>query len=106
MRSDWVAKRAGDRNKTQMHYARRGIFTEEMAYVAERERVQPEVARSEVARGRLVIPANGTHVNLAPLVIGLALGRKLNANTRNSAVTTDVDAELRNQGIAVKDGAE
>ena len=50
MRSPWLSKRAGDPNKSQMHYARRGIVTEEMMYVAERERVGPELVRAEVAR--------------------------------------------------------
>ena len=51
MRSPWVSKRAGDPNKSQMHYARKGVITEEMIFVAERERVQPELVRAEVARG-------------------------------------------------------
>jgi phosphomethylpyrimidine synthase len=106
MRSDWVAKRAGDQNKTQMHYARRGVVTEEMTVVAERERVQPDVVRSEVARGRLVIPANVNHTNLVPMGIGVALGCKVNANIGNSAVTSDVDGELRKLAIAMKYGAD
>jgi hypothetical protein len=61
MRTEWVSRRAGDRNKTQMHYARKGVVTEEMAYVAEREKVAPELVRDEVARGRMVIPANVRH---------------------------------------------
>ncbi len=73
MRSPWVSRRAGDPNKTQMHYARQGIVTEEMTYVAERERVQPDLVRAEVARGRMVIPANVNHVNLEPMGIGIAL---------------------------------
>ncbi len=106
MRSDWVAKRAGHRVKTQLFYARQGTITEEMAYVAERERVLPEVVRSEVARGRLVIPANVNHLNLAPMGIGIALGCKVNANIGNSAVTSDVEGELRKLDVAVKYGAD
>jgi phosphomethylpyrimidine synthase len=106
MRSDWVARRTGDPVKTQLHYARQGVVTEEMTYVAERERVLPEVVRSEVALGRLVIPANVNHANLAPMGIGIALACKVNANIGNSAVTSDVDGELRKLDVAVKYGAD
>jgi phosphomethylpyrimidine synthase len=106
MRSQWVSKREGDRTRTQMHYARRGVVTEEMAHVAERERVAPELVRSEVARGRLVIPANVNHVNLEPMGIGVALSCKVNANIGNSAVTGDAQGELRKLGVAIKYGAK
>jgi phosphomethylpyrimidine synthase len=106
MRSEWVQKRAGDPCKTQMHYARHGIVTEEMAYVANRERVQAELVRAEVARGRLVIPANIHHVNLEPMGIGVALACKVNANIGNSAVTSDVTGELGKLRMAVKYGAD
>jgi phosphomethylpyrimidine synthase len=106
MRSPWVSKRTGDPNKTQMHYARKGIVTEEMVYVAERERVLPELVRAEVARGRLVIPANVNHLNLEPMGIGIALSCKVNANIGNSAVTGDAEGELRKLAVAVKYGAD
>ena len=106
MRTDWVAKRAGDGNKTQMHYARNGVVTEEMAYVATRERVLPELVRAEVARGRMVIPANVQHTNLEPMGIGVALACKVNANIGNSAVTSDIDGELRKLKVALKHGAD
>ncbi|MBI3697960.1 MAG: phosphomethylpyrimidine synthase ThiC, partial [Acidobacteria bacterium] len=61
MRTEWVKKRANDPVRTQMHYARRGILTEEMAYVARRESLAPELVRGEVARGRMIIPANIHH---------------------------------------------
>jgi phosphomethylpyrimidine synthase len=89
-----------------MHYARAGVVTEEMAYVAERERVQPTVVRDEVARGRLVIPANVNHTNLQPMGIGIALSCKVNANIGNSAVLSDVDGELRKLRVALKYGAD
>ena len=57
MRTEWVSKRSGP-VVTQMHYARKGLVTEEMLYVAKRENVEPELIRSEIARGRLIIPAN------------------------------------------------
>jgi phosphomethylpyrimidine synthase len=89
-----------------MHYARQGLVTEEMTYVAERERVDPALVRDEVARGRLVIPANVNHTNLEPMGIGIALGCKVNANIGNSAVTSDVDGEVRKLNVALKYGAD
>ncbi|MBI4441929.1 MAG: phosphomethylpyrimidine synthase ThiC, partial [Acidobacteria bacterium] len=71
MRTDWIAKRSGDDCPTQVQYARRGIITEEMSYVALRESLEPEQVRSEVARGRLIIPANIHHANLEPMCIGV-----------------------------------
>ena len=106
MRSEWVARRAGDRTKTQMHYAREGIVTEEMAYVAAREKVEPTLVRDEVARGRLVIPANVNHLNLEPMGIGIALGCKVNANIGNSQVTSDVEGEIRKLKVSLKYGAD
>src|SRR5205814_7465131 len=57
MRTEWIARRSGDRIRTQIHYARQGRITEEMEYVARRERLDPETVRDEVARGRMIIPA-------------------------------------------------
>ena len=66
IRSEWVEKRlarqGADRNVTQMHYARQGVTTEEMEYVAKRENLTPEEIRAEVARGRIIIPANIRHL--------------------------------------------
>jgi phosphomethylpyrimidine synthase len=105
MRSDWVSKRSGD-VVTQMHFARKGVITEEMAFVAERENVAPELVRSEVARGRLVIPANIRHRNLEPMGIGIALRCKVNANIGSSAVTSDTEQELRKLRVSLKYGAD
>ncbi|MBL8608494.1 MAG: phosphomethylpyrimidine synthase ThiC [Myxococcales bacterium] len=105
MRSEWVKGRTGS-NVTQMRYARSGVVTEEMAFVAAREKVEPELVRSEVARGRLVIPANVNHPRLEPKGIGIALSCKVNANIGSSAVTSDVDGELRKLGICLKHGAD
>ncbi|HEY5241457.1 MAG TPA: phosphomethylpyrimidine synthase ThiC [Polyangiaceae bacterium] len=106
MRSEWVSRRAGDRTKTQMHYARQGLVTEEMAYVAAREKVEPALVRDEVARGRLVIPANVAHTNLEPMGIGIALGCKVNANIGNSQTTSDIEGELRKLAVSLKYGAD
>src|ERR1700690_1001846 len=71
MRDAWIEKRAatmngGGRNFSQMHFARQGVVTEEMEYVAKREKIAPELVRSEIARGRAIIPANIHHRNLEP----------------------------------------
>jgi phosphomethylpyrimidine synthase len=97
---------AGGEPVTQMHHARKGRVTEEMKFVADKEKVDASVIRAEVARGRLVIPANIHHDNLEPLGIGLALSCKINANIGNSAVTSDVEGEIRKLRTAVKLGAD
>ena len=69
MRTEWVAKRRGQKNVSQMYYARQGVITEEMQYVAKRENLPAELIRAEVARGRMIIPANINHTNLEPMAI-------------------------------------
>ena len=106
MRTEWVEKRRNDKIRTQMHYARRGIVTEEMEFVARRENLDPELVRSEVARGRMVIPANINHTNLEPMAIGIAAKCKINANIGNSATTSNIDEELEKLRYAIKYGAD
>jgi phosphomethylpyrimidine synthase len=106
MRADWVAKRTNDKVRTQMHYARKGVLTEEMEYVARREKLAPEMVRSEVARGRMIIPANVRHTSLEPMCIGVASKCKINANFGNSAVTSNIDEELGKLRYSVKYGAD
>jgi phosphomethylpyrimidine synthase len=106
LRSDWVSKRAGSSNQSQMHFARRGVVTEEMEYVARSEKLDPELVRSEVARGRMVIPANVNHLNLSPMCIGIASLCKVNANIGNSQVTSDATGELEKLRFALKYGAD
>ncbi len=106
IRSDWIRQRTGDPVRTQMHYARQGIATGEMEYVARRENLAPELIRSEVARGRMVIPANINHANLEPMGIGMASKCKINANIGNSAVTSEIDEELEKLRYSVKYGAD
>jgi phosphomethylpyrimidine synthase len=106
MRTEWVQKRAGSENQTQMHFARKGIVTEEMAHVAQVEKLAPELVRSEVARGRMVIPANIHHLNLSPVAIGIAATCKINANIGNSQVTSDVQGELEKLCLSLKYGAD
>jgi phosphomethylpyrimidine synthase len=93
---------------TQLEAARQGTVTPEMRYVADREGLDAELIRSEVARGRMVIPANEVHLTkkLEPMAIGVASACKINANIGNSAVTGKVDDELEKLHTAVHLGAD
>src|SRR5258708_3038863 len=94
--------------KTQMHFARQGTITPEMRRVAEREQLSPELMCDEVARGRLVIPANVNHLaqRLDPMAIGQVASVKINANIGNSAVESNIDQELEKLHHAVHYGAD
>jgi len=105
IRKPWAEKRTGA-VVTQMHYARQGIVTEEMEFVAKRENLPAETLRSEVARGRLIIPANIRHVELEPMAIGIASRCKINANIGNSAVTSNVEQEIEKLHMAVHYGSD
>ena len=89
-----------------MYYARQGVITQEMEYIAQREHVTGELIRSEVARGRMIIPANIHHTNLEPMCIGVASSCKINANIGNSATTSNIDEEVEKLHYAVKYGAD
>ena len=93
---------------TQLEAARQGIITPEMEYVARREDLEPELIRAEVARGRMVIPANKVHLRkrLEPMCIGIAARCKINANIGNSAVTGTIEEELEKLHTAVHLGAD
>src|SRR4030088_2230680 len=113
VRADWIDKREaqaasanGNRNMSQMHFARQGVITEEMEFIAKREKLEPELIRSEVARGRCIIPANIHHRNLEPMAIGIATGCKINANIGNSATSSNIDEELKKLHHAVHYGAD
>jgi phosphomethylpyrimidine synthase len=105
-RNEWIAPRLSDPIRTQMFYARKGLITGEMKYVAEREALTPEVIRDEVARGRMIIPANIHHGRLEPMCIGVESKCKINANIGNSATTSNIDEELGKLAYAVKFGAD
>jgi len=92
--------------RTQLHYARRGQITGEMEFVAKREGLAPKLVRDEVARGRLIIPANVHHANLEPMCIGVASRCKINANIGNSATTSNIEDELEKLRCAVKYGSD
>jgi phosphomethylpyrimidine synthase len=106
MRSPWITPRMNDPIRTQMYYARQGVITQEMEYIAKREHVTGELIRSEVARGRMIIPANIHHANLEPMCIGVASSCKINANIGNSATTSNIDEEVEKLRYAVKYGAD
>jgi phosphomethylpyrimidine synthase len=93
---------------TQLEAARQGTITPEMEYVARREDLEPELIRAEVARGRMVIPANVHHLKqrLEPMAIGVASLCKINANIGNSAVTGTIDDELEKLHMAVHLGSD
>jgi phosphomethylpyrimidine synthase len=77
-----------------------------MLFVAQREKLSPELVRSEVARGRMIIPANIHHTNLEPMCIGVASCCKINSNIGNSATTSNIDEELEKLRYSVKFGAD
>src|SRR5437867_9252892 len=93
---------------TQLEAARKGQITEEMRLVATREDLDAELIRDEVAKGRMVIPANTVHLakKLEPMCIGVAAACKINANIGNSAVTGDATGELEKLHTAVHLGAD
>ena len=91
---------------TQMAYARRGEITPEMEFIATRERLDAELVRSEVARGRAIIPANVNHPESEPMIIGRKFLTKVNANIGNSAVTSSIAEEVEKMNWATKWGAD
>src|SRR6266545_397999 len=93
-------------NATQMYFARKGIVTPEMEFVAIREYVSPEFVRSEVARGRAIIPANINHPESEPMAIGRNFLVKINANIGNSAVTSSIEEEVEKMTWAIRWGAD
>src|SRR5579862_8142042 len=113
IRDAWMGKRLadaaaqnGNRNLSQMHFARQGVITEEMRFVAGREKIEPELVRSEIACGRAIIPANVNHRSLEPMGIGVAFRCKINANIGNSAVTSEIAQELEKLHHAVHYGSD
>ncbi|ACJ34013.1 Thiamine biosynthesis protein ThiC [Anoxybacillus flavithermus WK1] len=91
---------------TQMHYAKRGIITPEMEFVAIREQMDPEFVRQEVAAGRAIIPSNINHPESEPMIIGNKFHVKINANIGNSAVTSSMEEEVEKMLWAIRWGAD
>ncbi len=134
LRAPWIAERAvAGKPVTQLELARAGIVTEEMIFVAHRENigraraadaasahladgesfgaclpsfVTPEFVRSEVARGRAIIPANINHPESEPMIIGRNFVTKINANIGNSAVTSSIAEEVEKMVWAIRWGAD
>jgi phosphomethylpyrimidine synthase len=129
LRFDLTRKPRKGKRVTQMHYARRGIVTPEMEFIAARENqrlvaglemqhrgqpfgaaipkeVTPEFVRSEVARGRAIIPANINHPETEPMIIGRNFLVKINCNIGNSAVSSSIGEEVDKMTWAIRWGAD
>ena len=137
LRAPWIEARRGEGLVTQLEFARAGIITKEMVYIAQRENigrerlgraqaeeaearladgesfgaalpslVTPEFVRSEVARGRAIIPVNINHPESEPMIIGRNFLTKINANIGNSAVTSSVEEEVEKMVWAIRWGAD
>ncbi|MEH7085096.1 phosphomethylpyrimidine synthase ThiC [Neobacillus drentensis] len=105
--SDKTSLRAKEgQNVTQMHYAKKGIITPEMEYIAIRENIDPSFVRDEVARGRAIIPVNINHPESEPMIIGRNFHVKINANIGNSAVTSSIEQEVEKMTWATRWGAD
>jgi len=103
LRAPWISSREPG---TQLSYARAGVITTEMRFIAIRERCDAELVRSEVARGRAVIPANVNHPESEPMIIGKRFLTKVNANIGNSAVTSSIPEEVDKMVWATRWGAD
>ncbi len=106
LRSEWVKPREADKTRTQMYYAKKGVITEEMRYVANVEELDAEFVRSEIARGRMIIPANINHLSLQPMAIGIASKCKINANIGASSLSSCAEEELAKLNVCLKHGAD
>jgi len=92
--------------RTQMHLARQGVVSPEMQRVAEREHLPADLIRDEVARGRMIIPANVNHTTLDPMAIGLKARVKINANIGNSPTSSSLDEEVEKLHLSQQWGAD
>lgn len=99
-------KAKAGKNVTQMHYAKKGMITPEMEYIAIREHRDPEFVCAEVASGRAIIPANINHPESEPMIIGRNFHVKINANIGNSAVTSSIEQEVEKMTWATRWGAD
>ncbi|GAB3461300.1 phosphomethylpyrimidine synthase ThiC [Actinophytocola sediminis] len=107
LRADWVAEREPVNGAvTQLAYAKAGVITKEMRFVAAREGVEPEFVRHEVAIGRAVIPVNRNHPEVEPAIIGKRFLVKINANIGNSAVSSSIEDEVDKLVWATRWGAD
>ncbi|MGC8723258.1 MAG: phosphomethylpyrimidine synthase ThiC [Acidobacteriota bacterium] len=102
----WPLRAKAGGNVTQMHYARRGIITPEMEFVALREGFDPHIVRREIAEGRAILPANVNHPESEPMIIGRAFLVKINANIGNSAVASSIEEEVEKMAWAIRWGSD
>ncbi|WP_096435036.1 phosphomethylpyrimidine synthase ThiC [Alteribacter populi] len=93
-------------NVTQLHYAKKGIITPEMEFIAIRENMDPEFVRDELAKGRAIIPNNVNHPETEPMIIGRHFHVKINANIGNSAVSSSIDEEVEKMTWATRWGSD
>ncbi|MEG0449450.1 MAG: phosphomethylpyrimidine synthase ThiC [Lysinibacillus sp.] len=93
-------------NVTQLHYARKGMITPEMEFVAIRENMEPEFVRAEIAAGRAIMPSNINHPEAEPMIIGRNFHVKINANIGNSAVSSSIAEEVEKMTWATRWGAD
>ncbi|WP_020105312.1 phosphomethylpyrimidine synthase ThiC [Nocardia sp. 348MFTsu5.1] len=105
-RDTWQRPAPSDGASTQLAWARAGLITDEMRYIAAREQLPVELVRAEVAAGRAVIPANHRHPESEPMIIGKAFTVKVNANIGNSAVTSSIAEEVEKMVWATRWGAD
>ncbi|MGK2855440.1 MAG: phosphomethylpyrimidine synthase ThiC [Microbacteriaceae bacterium] len=106
VRDSWNRPGPVDGASTQLAWARAGLITDEMRFIAAREQMDPEFVRSEVAIGRAVIPANHRHPECEPMIIGKAFTVKVNANIGNSAVSSSIAEEVEKMVWATRWGAD
>jgi phosphomethylpyrimidine synthase len=107
VRASWIAEREPVNGAvSQLAYAKAGIITKEMRFVAIREGVDPEFVRNEVAIGRAVIPVNRKHPEVEPAIIGKKFLVKINANIGNSAVSSSIEDEVDKLVWATRWGAD
>lgn len=106
-RKKWIQERRSQGElETQLSFAKKGVITEEMLFVAKREGLKPEFIRDEIALGRAIIPANHNHTELEPMIIGKNFLVKVNANIGNSALASSIDEELEKLYECMKWGAD
>ena len=106
MREIWCKNRANDATPTQLFYAKNGIITGEMEYVAKIEGLEADFVLEQVAIGRAIIPANINHHNLIPMAIGRAFKCKINANIGSSALSSGLEEEVQKVKTSIKYGAD
>ena len=106
IRESWISSRSKDKTPTQMYYAKNNITTPEMVYVSQRENIDVDFVKSELARGRAIIPSNKKHPELEPMIIGRNFAVKINGNIGNSAVGSSIEEEVQKLQWATLWGAD